>query len=54
MVNFRTKLKVEEVPDTYYSGSEGFEQVLDILEDSVNGLINKVEDDIRRENKSQN
>jgi protein-tyrosine phosphatase len=54
MVSFGTKLKVDEVPDPYYSGSFGFEYVLDILEDSVNGLINKVEDDIRRENKNQN
>jgi protein-tyrosine phosphatase len=53
MVSFGTKLKVDEVPDPYYSGSDGFEYVLDILEDSVEGLLNKVEDDIRRENKSQ-
>jgi len=52
MVSFGNKLKVKEVPDPYYSGSQGFENVLDILEDSVEGLINKVEDDIRRENKS--
>jgi protein-tyrosine phosphatase len=54
MVSFGTKLKVDEVPDPYYSGSDGFEYVLDILEDSVEGLLNKVEDDIRRENKSKN
>jgi protein-tyrosine phosphatase len=54
MVSFGKKLKVDEVPDPYYSGSDGFEQVLDILEDSVEGLLNKVEDDIRRENKSEN
>ena len=53
MVSFGNKIKVNEVPDPYYSGSQGFEFVLDILEDSVQGLINKVEDDIRRENKSQ-
>ena len=41
---------ITQVPDPYYRGSEGFEIVLDILEDSVEGLINKVEDDIRREN----
>jgi len=52
MVSFGEKLKVDEVPDPYYSGSTGFEYVLDILEDSVEGLLNKVEDDIRRENKS--
>ena len=54
MVSFRNKIKADEVPDPYYSGSDGFEQVLDILEDSVEGLLNKVEDDIRRENKSEN
>jgi protein-tyrosine phosphatase len=52
MVSFGNKIKVTEVPDPYYSGSDGFENVLDILEDSVSGLINKVEDDIRRENKN--
>jgi len=54
MVSFGNKLKVNEVPDPYYSGSDGFEQVLDILEDSVDGLLKKVEDDIRRENKNEN
>lgn len=52
IVSFGNKLKVDEVPDPYYSGSDGFEYVLDLLEDSVEGLLNKVEDDIRRENKN--
>ena len=54
MVSFGEKLKVDEVPDPYYTGSDGFEYVLDLLEDSIEGLLNKVEDDIRRENKSKN
>lgn len=54
MVSFGNKMKVNEVPDPYYSGSDGFENVLDILEDSIEGLLNKVEDDIRRENKKEN
>ena len=54
MVSFGKNVNVNEVPDPYYSGSQGFENVLDILEDSVEGLLNKVEDDIRRENKSKN
>jgi len=54
MVSFGSKLKVDEVPDPYYTGSDGFEYVLDILEDSIEGLLKKVEDDIRRENKSKN
>lgn len=39
----------EEVPDPYYGGSEGFELVLDILEDSVDGLINKIKQDLNGE-----
>lgn len=54
MVSFGNNHKVDEVPDPYYEGSDGFEYVLDILEDSVEGLLKKIEDDIRRENKSQN
>ena len=30
------------VPDPYYGGSEGFELVLDILEDACEGLLNEV------------
>jgi protein-tyrosine phosphatase len=52
MVSFGKKIKVNKVPDPYYGGSQGFEFVLDVLEDSVAGLIQKVEDDIRRENKT--
>ena len=52
MVSFGYKIKVKEVPDPYYSGSDGFENVLAILEDSIEGLLNKVEDDIGSENKS--
>jgi protein-tyrosine phosphatase len=50
MTSFGSNKNITYVPDPYYRGDEGFEIVLDILEDSVNGLINKVEDDIRREN----
>ena len=53
IVNFSKKIKINEVPDPYYSGSQGFEFVLDILEDAVEGVINQIEDDIRRENKTQ-
>lgn len=52
IVSFVNNHKVDEVPDPYYSGSDGFELVLNILEDSVSGLLKKVENDIRRENKN--
>lgn len=31
------------VPDPYYEGSEGFEKVLDILEDACGGLLNYIQ-----------
>lgn len=35
----RTKV-VDHVPDPYYGGAQGFENVLDILEDACAGLLN--------------
>ena len=31
-----------EVPDPYYGGADGFERVLDMVEDAANGLLNHV------------
>jgi protein-tyrosine phosphatase len=35
----RYGLPISEVPDPYYSGEEGFEQVLDLLEQACDGLV---------------
>lgn len=43
MTDFCTKFKVDYVPDPYYSGHEGFEYVLDILEDACLGLLNFIQ-----------
>ena len=32
------------VPDPYYGGDAGFEQVLDLLEDACGGLLNEIKD----------
>jgi len=37
--DYCTKKKPKDVPDPYYGGQQGFENVLDILEDGVQGLI---------------
>ena len=37
----RTKL-VDYVPDPYYGGASGFENVLDILEDACEGLLEEI------------
>lgn len=39
MAEFCTAHNVDHVPDPYYEGAEGFEFVLDILEDGCRGLI---------------
>ncbi|MCP9850582.1 low molecular weight protein-tyrosine-phosphatase [Cyanobium sp. Morenito 9A2] len=35
-----------EVPDPYYGGSDGFEQVLDLLEDACAGLLESLQADL--------
>lgn len=35
----RYKLAVSEVPDPYYGGVDGFEQVLDLIEQACDGLL---------------
>ena len=40
--NFRSIFEETEVPDPYFGGDEGFDHVLDILEDSVSGFLDTV------------
>lgn len=42
MTNFSSRFKYDHVPDPYYGGYEGFELVLDILEDAGEGFFNYV------------
>lgn len=35
-----------EVPDPYYGGRDGFEQVLDMIEDAVDGLIDSLRQEL--------
>ena len=39
MTDYCQKITADEVPDPYYEGPEGFEYVLDILEDASEGLL---------------
>ncbi len=39
MTDFSRSFAYDEVPDPYYGGSEGFELVLDLLEDACEGLL---------------
>jgi len=42
MTGYCRSYKVDKVPDPYYGGPAGFEQVLDILEDACGGLVEKL------------
>jgi protein-tyrosine phosphatase len=46
---FAEELSIEEVPDPYYGGADGFTHVLDLVEAASEGLLRK----ISREHSSQ-
>ena len=37
--------EIRETPDPYYGGDEGFERVLDLIEDGVEAFLNYLEDE---------
>lgn len=43
MAHLCHKISVSEVPDPYYGGEQGFEEVLDIVEDGCLGLLDRLE-----------
>lgn len=46
MCDFSSDKSIKEVPDPYYGGSDGFEFVLDLLEDSTKNLLEKIKTDV--------
>ncbi|MHC5744771.1 MAG: low molecular weight protein-tyrosine-phosphatase [Nostoc sp.] len=42
MCEFCSRYTLKEVPDPYYGGQEGFNQVIDLLIDACEGLLTKV------------
>ena len=47
MVEFSKNYDVTEIPDPFYGGREGFENVLDILEDAASGFLEKFKNDFK-------
>lgn len=41
-LDFGEKYSATEVPDPYYGGANGFEHVLDLVEDAAEGLLKKL------------
>lgn len=42
MTEFSQRFTHDHIPDPYYSGTDGFELVLDLLEDACEGLLDKL------------
>ncbi len=47
-LDFAPERVEREVPDPYFGGEEGFEHVLDLLEEAARGLADHVEEELRR------
>ena len=45
MMSYARRFREQEVPDPYYGGPQGFERVLDMLEDAAQGLLESVRKD---------
>jgi len=41
-LEFAEQFSEKEVPDPYYGGDQGFEHVLDLIEDASNGLLKNI------------
>lgn len=41
-MEFASGSELREVPDPYYGGPEGFEQVLDLVEDAASGMLREL------------
>ena len=44
MTDYCQRHVIDHVPDPYYGGDQGFENVIDILEDACEGLLNELEE----------
>ncbi len=49
-LEFARRNNVREVPDPYYGGAEGFERVLDMIEDASEGLLEHIRGAFRQDN----
>ncbi|MDE1956412.1 MAG: low molecular weight phosphotyrosine protein phosphatase [Betaproteobacteria bacterium] len=47
MMSFAPRAGTEEVPDPYYGGAEGFERVLDLLDQACAGLLGHVQAELQ-------
>ncbi|MGC6483639.1 MAG: low molecular weight protein-tyrosine-phosphatase [Synechococcus sp.] len=48
MLSYARSTELSDVPDPYYGGEQGFEQVLDLLEDACAGLVEELKPQLKR------
>ena len=48
MLSYARSTELSDVPDPYYGGEQGFEHVLDLLEDACSGLIEEIKPQLKR------
>ena len=44
ILSYSKNSPLDEVPDPYYGGQNGFDKVIDLLDDAINGLIDSLMD----------
>ncbi|MBH48268.1 MAG: phosphotyrosine protein phosphatase [Halobacteriovorax sp.] len=49
LTQYCTRHTIDHVPDPYFGGAAGFEQVLDIVEDACENLLNDLKHEINRD-----
>ncbi len=48
MAEYAVDIPIEEIPDPYYGGPDKFEYVLDIIEDTCKGLLDRLKDELKQ------
>ena len=51
-LSFASRATRDDVPDPYYGGVKGFDVVLDLCEDAVEGLIEEIRPEVERRKRS--
>lgn len=46
MTDFLSEMEADEIPDPYYGKKEDFEYSLDLIEDAVKGLLNRIQNEM--------
>ena len=49
ITDYCTRHVIDHVPDPYYGGAQGFENVIDILEDACSNLLNTIIEEFKKE-----